>query len=88
MIFFLFLDAVVSGVVLIDHVVRLHSVLVLDVPSSVLILPCCSRVIAPHVTVTCRVQHSQGFPNSVSSCFAAVCLLAVVVSLLNFDASP
>ena len=85
---FFFLDAVVLRVVLIDYVVCLHSVLVLDVPSSVLIFPCCSWVMAPHVPVIHRVQHPQGFSNCVSSCFAVVCLLAVVASLLNFDARP
>ena len=86
--FLFFLDAVVLGAVLIDYVVCLHSVLVLDVPRSVLVFPCCSWVLTPHLPVIHRVQHPQGFSNCVTSCFAVVCLLAVVASLLNFDARP
>ena len=49
--FFFFLDAVVLGLILTDHLVRLHSVLVLDIPSSVLVLPCRHWFLTPHVTV-------------------------------------
>ena len=47
-----FLNAVVSGLIFTDHLVRLHSVLVLDIPSSVLVLPCRHWFLTPHVTVS------------------------------------